>query len=317
MATILVTGGCGYVGSVLVRRLATEHPTGTIRILDNLLRDSHHALFDLPAGPRYEFVRGDLLDPDRIDRVLDGVDTVFHLAGLVRTPMTFENPTWMRQVNQWGTHRLAEAARRAGVARFAFASSCAVYGPGSDASEADEPKPLGPYAESKAEAERALRTILAGAVALAIVRLGTVYGDAPAVRLDGAPNRMLFDAATKRVVAVHGSGEQRRPLLHVRDAASALRFALRAAAGQVGSGAPLVANAVAASPSMLELARSVAAHDPEVEVRFTDQDAVNRLSFSATSERLRSLGWSPGVDHDEAVDAFLGRLRGLRRPMSD
>lgn len=315
MATILVTGGCGYVGSVLLRQLAAEHPTGTIRVLDNLLRDSHHALFDLPSGPRYEFVRGDLLDPDRVDRVLDGVDTVFHLAGLVRTPMTFENPTWMRQVNQWGTHRLAEAARRAGVARFVFASSCSVYGPGVDASEADEPTPLGPYAESKAEAERALRTILAGRVALAIVRLGTVYGDAPAVRLDGAPNRMLFDAATTRIVAVHGSGEQRRPLLHVRDAASALRFAAQAADRHDAHG-PFVTNAVAASPTMLELARSIAAQDPEVEVRFADQDAVKRLTFSATSGRLRSLGWSPDVDHREAVRAFLARLGGLRKPMS-
>ena len=84
MAGILVTGGCGYVGSRLVRRLATSAPGADVRILDNLQRDSHRALMDLPAGPRYSFVQGDILDRALLRRALGGVETVI---GVVCDPV--------------------------------------------------------------------------------------------------------------------------------------------------------------------------------------------------------------------------------------
>lgn len=315
MATILVTGGCGYIGSHLIRLLATSSPGSEVRILDNLQRDSYRALMDLPAGVRYRFLQGDVLDRSLVGRALDGVDTVYHLAGIVRTPMTFENPTWMRQVNLWGTQGLAEAALGAGVRRFVFASSTVVYGPGGPHDEASTPRPVGPYAESKAAAEHALGAMAGRGLDVRIVRLGMVYGDAPALRLDGVANRLVFQAATGRPVTVYGSGEQRRPLVHVEDAARALvhvalapRSTVRAAA--TGSGASVV-NAVTANPTILELAHSIVAASPGSRLAFADQDARTHLSFEVSGAALRADGWQPSVDHDGALLALLARFRLL------
>jgi len=325
MPILVVTGGSGYVGNELVRQLARAYPDAELRILDNLQRGTHQALFDLPHGPRYRLVQGDLLDPHRTRRALEGADVVFHLAGIVRTPVSFDHPTWMHQINHWGTHHLAQAAREASVARFVHASSCAIYGPSdtpqTPANETTEPKPLGPYAESKLAAEHAATGLLKGATHLAIVRLGTVYGLAPAMRFDSAPNRMLLDAATQRSLQVHGSGQQRRPIVHVTDAANALLHAAhllqdqKPRTGQTGAtnpAEPLVVNAVAANPTMTELAASIQQADPDIRIRYTDQDVANRLTFAADASRLRALGWAPRSDHQQAIRTFLERFEGFR-----
>ncbi len=317
MAGILVTGGCGYVGSRLVRRLANSAPGADVRILDNLQRDSHRALMDLPAGPRYSFVQGDILDRALLRRALDGVETVIHLAGIVRTPMTFENPTWMRQVNHWGTQWLAEAALSAGVKRFVYASSTAVYGPGGPHTEAQLPRPVGPYAESKAAGESSLWPFVSRGLDVRIVRLGMVYGDAPAMRLDGVVNRLVFQAATGRPVTVYGSGEQRRPVIHVDDAAEALLHVVSMgseASGSQDRGAtsePLRLNAVAGNPTINDLAQGIAAASPRSRVVFVDQDVETHLSFEVSGAALRYSGWRPEVDHDEAIRALLARFGRL------
>lgn len=141
----------------------------------------------------------------------------------------------------------------------------------------------------------------------ALLRLGMVYGDAPAVRLDGASNRMIFRAAIAGQVPVHGSGHQRRPVIHVDDAARAL---LRAADVADAGGATL--NAVSANPTMLELAESVVRHVPGAELRYAEQDVATHLSFSASGARLRASGWESQVDHEAAVRHLASRLRAFR-----
>ncbi len=306
MSAILVTGGCGYVGSQLIRTLAELAPGREVRILDNLHRDTYRALMDLPEGATYRFLHGDVLDRAMLGRALIGVDTVFHLAGIVRTPMTFENPAWMRQVNQWGTQGVGEAALAEGVKRFVFASSTVVYGPGGPHDESVTPRPVGPYAESKAGAEHALASLAARGLDVRVVRLGMAYGYAPALRLDGVTNRLVFQAATGRPVTVYGSGVQRRPLIHVEDAARALVHV----AGLEPLGKATF-NAVSANPTILELAESIVKSHPGAELRFTDQDAQTHLSFEVDGSALRATGWRPTVDHGAAIGALLTRFGGL------
>ena len=81
--TILVTGGAGYIGSRLTRDLATDY---TIRIYDNMQRETYPALMNLPETGNYQFIEGDILDGSGIRRALQGVETVIHLAAIVRTP---------------------------------------------------------------------------------------------------------------------------------------------------------------------------------------------------------------------------------------
>lgn len=300
--TVLVTGGCGYLGSRLLRVLPRAIPGGRIRILDNFQRGTQGALLDLPEEGAYEVHEGDLLDPGALRRALRGVDAVVHLAALVRTPMSFENPTWMQQVNYWGTAHLVEAALEAGVRRFVYPSTSAVYGPGGPFDETAPCRPLGPYASSKLRAESAVRAATDRGLGACILRLGMLYGLAPAMRFDGVVNRLLFLAGTGRALTVFGDGRQRRPVVHVDDAARAIVMALEGAFGQD------TLNLASGNPTVLELVEAIRAERPDAEVRFTEQDVLTHLSFEVLSSRARHLGWSPAVDHGAAVAAFLRAL---------
>lgn len=302
---VLVTGGLGYLGSQLLRSAPEWLEGRTIRVLDNLATRGERALVDLPPGCRYEFLEGDVLDAGVVRYALRDVDTVIHLAGVVRTPMSFEHPTWMRQVNTWGTATLTEAAVTAGVKRFVYTSSTAVYGPGGPFDETAQPRPLGPYATSKLAAEESV--LVAGERANPVVlRLGMLYGHAPCARYDGFVNRLLFQAGTGRAMTIYGSGDQRRPIVHVRDAASAIWHA--------ASDTPLadnVFNVVESNASVLDVVAVLKGVRPELNERFAEQDVLSHLSFLVAGERLRKSGWSPELRLAEAAEAELARFAGF------
>lgn len=323
---VLVTGGLGYLGSQFLRSAAEPLAGRTVRVLDNLATRGERALVDLPAGCRYEFVEGDVLDPGVMRYALRGVGTVIHLAGVVRTPMSFEHPTWMRQVNTWGTAALAEASLQAGVQRLVFASSTAVYGPGGPFDEAATCRPVGPYATSKRAAEEAVLAAAARDLTVSVLRLGMLYGHAPCARFDGFVNRLLFLAGTGRAMTVYGRGEQRRPIVHVHDAATAVLLAATADAGRarrdgepsalrhppraLAAGADIV-NVVEANASVLDVVAAIQAARPLAKVRFAEQDVLSHLSFLVDGERLRHAGWCPALRLQDAVHAELGRFTHL------
>lgn len=300
---VLLTGGLGYLGSQVLRDAPDRLAGRTVRVLDNLATRGERALVDLPSGCRYEFVEGDVLDAGVFRYALRGVDTVVHLAGVVRTPMSFEHPTWMRQVNTWGTAAVAEACARAGVARLVYASSTAVYGPGGPFDEDAAARPVGPYASSKHAAEQAVLVAGERGPKPAVLRLGMLYGHAPCARYDGFVNRLLFQAGTGRAMTVYGSGEQRRPIVHVRDAAAAVLHAATA------SDVPYaVLNVVESNASVLDVVEAVRRLRPALSVRFAEQDVLSHLSFLVDGERMRRLGWAPTARLSDEVDAELAHF---------
>lgn len=307
--TLLVTGGCGYLGSRLIRDLASDERLGRprVRILDNFQSGRHEALLDLPASGDFEFIEGDLLDRSVLRLALSGVDRVVHLAAVVRSPFSFENPSWLEQVNHWGTAHLVEACLEAGTPHLLFASSCAVYGPGGPFDERAVCRPMGPYAQSKRGAEDTLRAAAERGLAATIIRLAILYGSAPAMRFDTAANRLAYLAGVGRSLTIYGDGEQRRPLIHVADASSAIRFLL---AAPPPAGADLF-NAVGHNVSVLEIAAAIQAAKPGVPLRFTEQDVRTHLSITVDASALMHGGWSPGVGLGEGLAELVGRFRRL------
>ncbi len=309
-ATVLVTGGCGYLGSLLIRDLAGDDRLGrpVVRILDNFQRGRHQALLDLPGDGEVELVEGDVLDPSSLRRALSGVEWVIHLAAVVRTPFSFENPVWLEQVNHWGTRQLVEACLEVGVERVLLASTCAVYGPGGPFDEADPCRPMGPYAVSKRRSEETVLTATGRGLRPVIARLATLYGSAPVMDFQAVANRFCYLAGVGRSLTVYGTGEQRRPVVHVQDASDGIRW-LVANAGGLDS---TTYNVVTESPTILELAEAVRAQRPETTIRFTDQDIRTHLSLAAENDRLRGLGWRPTIGLGTGLGELLGRLHGLK-----
>ncbi len=314
---ILVTGGAGYIGSQLIRDLATDPNLTdcTIRILDNLQRETYVTLLDLPESGRYEFVEGDLLDNAGMRRALDGVWAVVHMAAVVRTPLSFGGSAGqVEQVNHWGTANLVEAAASAGVSLLVYTSSAAVYGPvnawgGQPFTERDICRPVGLYAESKLRGEKhVVQAGERGALQTVNLRLGPVFGYAPAVRFDGVANRFAYLAGIRRPLTVYGTGEQTRPHLHVQDASSAIRFAL----AQPDQVAGETFNVVGENASVLDVATAVQKLWPDASVRYTEQDVLTHLSYAIDGSKLHALGWYPSIGIEAGIAELLEHLRAFR-----
>ena len=307
--TLLVTGGCGYLGAHLLREIAKDghYENARVRVLDNLSSGTQTALMDLPKGPRYEFIEGDILAPAVAQHALDGVDVVLHLAALVGTPFAFDQPASIQQVNHWGTVRLLEHCREAGVRRFLYPSSVSVYGPGGVFSEAMECRPLGPYSRSKFAAESAVIAANSPDLATTVLRIATLYGGEPCIaRFEAVANRLVYLAGTARSLTVFGSGEQQRPLVHANDAARALLYALESdtMAGETY-------NVVENNPSIESLARMVADLQPGARIRYTDQDYREHISLSVSGDKIHAAGWAPEERLVEGLKDLLGHFRGL------
>lgn len=302
---MLVTGGLGYLGSRLLLDAPERLPGRTVRVLDNLQTHGQRALMNLPAGARVEFVEGDVLDRAVLSAALRGVDTVIHLAALVRTPMNFEHPVWVNQVNHWGTATLVEACLAAGVRRFVHASTTAVFGPGGPFDEGTTPRPLGPYASSKLGAEDAVRAGGRRGLDVSVLRLGMLYGLAPGMRFDGFVNRLAYLAGTGKAVPIYGSGEQRRPVLHVADGSAVL---LDQAVAKVPVA---LANVVEVNASVLDVTDVLRSIMPEARMVFTAQDVLSHLTFEADASRLHATGWLPSRNLLDGLEEFVKSFVGV------
>ncbi len=231
---ILVTGGAGYVGSVLVPELlALGKP---VRVVDTLWFEN-----PLPQHPNLELIQGDIrhAQPDW----LDGVEAVIHLAGLSNDPTADFAPQLNAECNVMATQKLAELAaqkaKRAGKPiRFVFASSCSVYYTATPEAELNmqgksEETPVSPtanYSKSKRLAEIELLRIAAEVPQFCpiILRKGTIFGLSPRMRFDLVINIFTLNAWKQGKLTVYGSGEAWRPLLHIRDAVDAYIYMLAA-----------------------------------------------------------------------------------------
>jgi nucleoside-diphosphate-sugar epimerase len=231
---VLVTGGAGYIGSVLTRNLLRSGHEVTV--LDALLFGDD-SVMDLAGTNGYRLVEGDIRDETLVGRLVQGKDAVVHLAAIVGDPACAANPSVAVSVNVEGTEIVSRASRRAGIGRFVFASTCSVYGHSDemvDESSGFNPQSL--YAESRMAGEGAVRQLANHSFQPVTLRFGTVYGLSPRMRFDLVVNFLTAELFRKGTISIFG-GDQWRPFLHVADAARAVQLA-------VESPAILVANEV-------------------------------------------------------------------------
>ena len=231
---VLVTGGGGYIGSVLVRRLLGKGHK--VRVLDRFYWGTAPLEEVLP---HIEVVHADIREVGDHEASLEwfrDVDGVVHLAGLSNDPTANFDPEANWEMNARATADLAAASRNAGVRRFVFGSSCSLYDGLPDGATYDEEAPIaprGPYAESKRFGEEALLEMAGADFCPVILRQGTVFGLSPRMRFDLVVNTFVKDALAQGKLMLHGGGWMWRPLVDVQDAADAQIACLEAREGDV------------------------------------------------------------------------------------
>ncbi len=297
MPTVLVTGGAGYIGSVLVARLAQDGYA--VRVLDSMIfGDAGLAA----VRDRCDIVSGDLMDRDCLARALGGIEAVVHLAAISNDSSGALDPEWTRQVNFEGTKLVVDLAKAAGVTRFVYASSSSVYGVQEqpDVSEDVPPNPLTIYSMTKAWSEEYVLAQASAEFAPVCLRSATVCGYSPRQRLDTVVNLFVCDAVTKGVITVNG-GEQHRPLIHIADVCDCYRRLLSAPAALVAGG---VFNAGCGNYTLMEIARLVRDHVGEHVTITRRPRTPQSRSYRITSTRIQeTLGLVPQRSvHDAIVE---------------
>ena len=312
---VLVTGGAGYVGSVLVPRLLDLGHTVTV--LD-LYMFGHDVLDRVAAHPKLIQIQGDLRHPAVVEKALAGCDSVIHLACISNDPSFELNPELGKSINYDAFRPLVKAAKRAGVNRFIYASSSSVYGI-KDEDEVTEDLPLKPltdYSKFKAMCEDVLNEEREPGFTTLTIRPATVCGYAPRQRLDVIVNILTNHAVNNKKIKVFG-GDQLRPNIHIDDMARLYEIVLTMPDKMIDGKVYNAGLDNASVRNLAEIVKSVVESDNQfgskIELETVPTD--DNRSYRVSSKRIaQELGFKPQKTIEDAVRDLLfafkdGRLK--------
>ena len=224
---VLVTGGAGYIGSVLVRQLLNKG--FSVRVLDSL-KFGGEALYDVMLNSNFEFIRGDVRNDKDVSAALEGIDAIAHLAAIVGDPACKKFSDEANETNWSASTKLFEKAEASGVKKFVFASTCSNYGkmpdPNSFVKESSPLNPVSLYAELKVKFEKYLLEERKGSnICSTSLRFSTVYGYSPRIRFDLTVNEFTRNATINGEQEIWGP-QFWRPYCHVDDLARSVVLVL-------------------------------------------------------------------------------------------
>ncbi len=293
---VLITGGAGYVGSVLVPKLLQA---GYQVLVYDLFIYGDGVFDGVRNHPALSFIKADIRDVDQLDQSLRGVDAVIHLACISNDPSYELNPTLSKSINYDAFRPMVRLAKKHRVKRFVYASSSSVYGIKDDPEVTEDLalEPLTDYSKFKALCEQILLEEATDDFTSLVLRPATVCGYSPRLRLDLTVNILTNFAFNKGEIQVFG-GAQKRPNIHIQDMAELYIEALRWSHEKIHK---KIYNAGYENHTVEQLAETVRAEvGPHVQIRHVPTND-NRSYHVSSAKISRELGFVPQRTIREAV----------------
>lgn len=292
---VLVTGDQGYIGSSLVPLLLSH---------DFVVSGIDAAYFkqelDTPKNKvAYKKLRKDIRDV--VEEDLRGVDAIVHLAALSNDPIGQLSPDLTHEINFEASVHLARLAKKTGVKKFLFASSCSVYGASGDtiADESSPTLPLTAYAKSKILTEKKLQSLSDNSFCVCLLRNSTVYGYAPKFRDDLVVNNLVSVAFVERKIKIKSDGTAWRPLIDVRDLSEIIYQFLKAESSEICGGIYNIGfreNNV----RVKDIVDVIVKHMPDCEVVYTGESGKDTRNYRVSFKKFTSL--FPGISQKWTVE---------------
>jgi dTDP-glucose 4,6-dehydratase len=298
---LLVTGGCGFIGSNFIRLMREKYPDLHITNLDKLTYAGNpDNLKDIQGDPGYAFVEGDICDPAIVRAAMKRADTVVHFAAESHVDRSIEDGSVFVRTNVLGTNTLLQAALELGVKRFLHVSTDEVYGSIAKGSfvETDILKPSSPYSASKAGSDLlALSYHTTHKLPVVVTRCTNNYG--PYQFPEKLIPLFVTNLLQGKRVPVYGNGLNVRDWIYVLDHCKAIDFVLHNGAdGQVyniGGGE---------ERTNMEITRSILKllDKDEHMIEYVRDRPGHDLRYSLDCSKLKAMGWRPEYDFEQAVE---------------
>lgn len=281
---IFITGGAGYIGSVLTHHLLRNGMNVTV--YDRLLFGGE-GLLPLFGHPKFKFVQGDIMDTSSLKNVMRGIDSVIHLAALVGEDACSIDPKATKDINVKGTKNLVSIARQGGVRRFIFSSTCSNYGltdPAVLATEDSLLTPLSLYAQTKIAGEKIVANAKSTDFSPLVLRFATVCGLSPRMRFDLLVNDMARNASLHREIHLYAPHAW-RPFVHILDVIRAIHRSLKADTDKISG---RVFNVVGENYQKRELLDLVKKHFPKTPVSST-AGKIDPRDYRVSAKRIKDI----------------------------
>ena len=280
---IIVTGGCGYVGSVLVNKLIKKH---FVKVIDNQWFGNY-----LPKNNNLEIVKADIRDINE-DITFKGYDAIIHLANIANDPSVDLDPTLSWEVNVLATKKLVEMCINNNLKKFIYASSGSVYGIKDELNVTEDLDlvPISTYNKTKMICERLLLSYK-DKIDLFIARPATVCGYSPRMRFDVSVNMLTLQALKNQKITIFG-GKQIRPAIHIEDMVALYEHFLFS---DIKTG---IYNAGFENISILDLGKKIQ-KIISCDIEFKDINDIR--SYRQSSEKLLSTGFKKNYSVEDAI----------------
>lgn len=304
MSKILVTGGAGYLGSVIVPRLLQEGHDVTV--VDNL-HFGQASLLDVCINPNFHMIRGDVRDRELMINAIQDMDYIIPLAAIVGFPMCKQDETAARTINLDAIKMLIEI--RKPEQRIIYPCTNSGYGVGDGDTMCTEDSPLRPvslYGSTKVAAEKA---ILEAGNSLTF-RLATVFGCSPRMRIDLLVNDFVHRAVMDRTAVIF-QGNFKRNYIHIRDVANAFVHAINNFESMKGK--PYNCGLSSANLTKLELCAKIKEHVPSfVYLEAPIGEDPDKRDYLVSNARLEGTGWKPQYSLDDGIEELIKAYKIIR-----